>query len=317
MLRKTQGSGKEQNVHCMLEDSKGNLWFGTTGEGVFCYDGSVFTQFTTGDGLASNIVWCMLEDARGNIWLGTDKGLSLFDGEKFSPVAINVFRAGGISMIAQQDHDPVWSLLRDRNGVIWIATSKDLYRYKSGNFSRVLDDTSIQNTQHLSLASVQCMLEDNSGVIWMGSGPPAMEGLIRLERQTLSASRPNGDGWIRNILSDASGKIWLGGRSHGNFVFDGSRFQPFTSGSGIGNALLADASGNIWFNGEEKLSTVNSKDGIWRYKAPVFTHFSSKDGMSDYFVFSMLADSKGNIWFGTRNCGLYRYDGRDFKAFSE
>jgi len=31
----------------------------------------------------------------------------------------------------------------------------------------------------------------------------------------------------------------------------------------------------------------------------------------------MLEDKKGNIWFGTRNTGLYRFDGSVFTSFSE
>ena len=34
-LIKTQGSNAHQNIHCSLQDKDGNLWFGTTGEGVY------------------------------------------------------------------------------------------------------------------------------------------------------------------------------------------------------------------------------------------------------------------------------------------
>jgi ligand-binding sensor domain-containing protein len=38
-LVKTQGSDESDNVWCVLQDKSGNLWFGTTGEGVYRYDG--------------------------------------------------------------------------------------------------------------------------------------------------------------------------------------------------------------------------------------------------------------------------------------
>ncbi|TDE28723.1 hypothetical protein E0I61_10020 [Flavobacterium ranwuense] len=38
-LTKTQGTTEHQNVHCSLQDKNGNLWFGTTGEGVYRFDG--------------------------------------------------------------------------------------------------------------------------------------------------------------------------------------------------------------------------------------------------------------------------------------
>jgi ligand-binding sensor domain-containing protein len=45
-LLKTQGSQKSDNIGCSLQDKAGNLWFGTTGEGVYRYDGKSFRQFT-------------------------------------------------------------------------------------------------------------------------------------------------------------------------------------------------------------------------------------------------------------------------------
>lgn len=38
----------------VLEDRKGNLWFGTIGSGVYRYDGKTFQNFTTRDGLPNN-----------------------------------------------------------------------------------------------------------------------------------------------------------------------------------------------------------------------------------------------------------------------
>lgn len=84
-LFRTQGTNEYVNVHCALQDRKGDLWFGTTGEGVYRYDGKVFTQFTIKDGLNSNTVWSVLEDRKGNIWFGTrDLGLCRYDGKIFT-----------------------------------------------------------------------------------------------------------------------------------------------------------------------------------------------------------------------------------------
>jgi len=61
-LIKTQGSGQGDNVHCSLQDKNGNLWFATTGDGVYCYDGKSFKNFTVKDGLSTNAVFSILED---------------------------------------------------------------------------------------------------------------------------------------------------------------------------------------------------------------------------------------------------------------
>ena len=44
------------DVHAVLMDREGLLWFGTDGSGVSRYDGNEFKTFTTHDGLAGNSV---------------------------------------------------------------------------------------------------------------------------------------------------------------------------------------------------------------------------------------------------------------------
>ena len=48
-----------------------------------------------------------------------------------------------------------------------------------------------------------------------------------------------------------------------------------------------------------------------------FTNFTTKDGLVNNSVFSVLEDRDGSLWFGTRGVGLSRYDGTSFATFSE
>jgi ligand-binding sensor domain-containing protein len=76
------------NVHGGLQDKKGNLWFVTTGDGVYRYDGKSFTQFTATNGHIGNIVNCIFEDKDGKIWIGTVAGAGLYDGKTFTEIKI-------------------------------------------------------------------------------------------------------------------------------------------------------------------------------------------------------------------------------------
>src|SRR5579871_1684800 len=87
-LTRSQGSDRYQEIRCGLQDKAGNLWFGSTGEGVYRYDGKGFAQFTVHDGLADNTVWSILEDTMGTIWFGTDSGLSRWDGKSIRSIPI-------------------------------------------------------------------------------------------------------------------------------------------------------------------------------------------------------------------------------------
>ena len=86
---------------------------------------------------------------------------------------------------------------------------------------------------------------------------------------------------------------------------------------GIGNPILVGKKGNICFNGEEKLSTVESVGGIWCSDGQSLKNYNINSGMSKYFVCFMLEDKNENIWIGTRNTGLYQFDGKSFTNFSE
>jgi len=74
------------DVFCILQSSKGDLWLGTGGglnkmlvkhtpTGTRVY----FKAYTENDGLPNNTIYGILEDREGNFWMSTNKGLSRFN----------------------------------------------------------------------------------------------------------------------------------------------------------------------------------------------------------------------------------------------
>ena len=320
-LINTQGTQANDNVHCGLLDKAGNLWFGTTGSGVYRYDGKLFYNYTVKDGLSSNAVWSILEDKSGNIWFGTSDGICRYDGKKIIPFPINE----NIRPILNNNNyysdwapkTTVWSMLQDKTGKMWFGTGDGVYCYNGINVTRFLNNDGVINKASLQLKMVDCMLEDKDGSIWFASGmPPGMEGVCRYDGKSITSSKPNGDSWICSIIEDKKGKLWFSGRAKGNFYYDGKTFTNFKEKVEIGNPILVDKLGNIWFNGEEG-ENLETLRGIWRYDGNAFTNFTLADGIGKYYVWCMIEDSNGNIWFGTRNTGLYKYDGKIFTNFSE
>ncbi len=93
---------KQASVNCFYETSE-YMWIGTR-NGLFALkeNDKQFLQYTTADGLPSNVVYGILEDAYGHLWISTNQGLSCLNPEsrKFRNFTImdglqgNQFNAG-------------------------------------------------------------------------------------------------------------------------------------------------------------------------------------------------------------------------------
>lgn len=311
----TQGSTNYDNINCAVADNRGNLWFGSSGEGVYRYDGTSFEQFTVNDGLSSNIVKCLLVDQWDHLWIGTSNGICKYNGATIEKIPIIVPDVSILENPQPPRTNEIWNMIQSRDGTLWFTTTMGVFTYDGNNFLQFPNDYPVTNSEFLQMKMVCDILEDRDGNIWFTSG--TTEGVMKYDKKYITSSKPNGDGWVRTIMQDQQGKIWFNGRHKGNFTFYSDSFSMFTAKEKIGGALLQDTKGNLWFSGEEDEDGFTSVDGVWRYDGTTFTNFSIKDGMADYGVWCMLEDQKGNIWFGTRNNGLYKYDGKSFTCYSE
>lgn len=321
-LTKTQGTNEYQNVYCILQDKDSNFWFGTTGEGVYRYDGKEFAQFTEKDGLSNNKVWSIIEDKSGNIWFGTEDGVSKYDGKTISKIPFTISKSSsfGIST-AQSGKNIVWSIYQDKKGTIWFGSDYGLYCYNGKSFSYFLDNIAITNNSKLTLKSVQCMFEDAKGDLWFGAGPQSQEGICLFDGKSLINFKPQGEGWIRKIAQDKNGNLLFDTRHIGLITYNGKTFSDFSQPQNLRKelltAILVDSKGNIWYGSDYTNDNDVTTGGLWKFDGKSFVEFSKKDGLGNTSIYSLKEDKAGNIWIGTRNCGLYRYNGQTFETFSK
>ena len=321
-LTKTQGTNEYDNVHCIIQDKGGNIWVGTTGEGVYQYDGKEFTQFTEKDGLSNNSVWSIIEDTAGNIWFGTGDGVSKYDGKTLSKVSFNSTYSIGLGKsMPKTDKNPVWSIFQDKKGTIWFGSDHGIYCYNGKTYSYFLDNVELVNKSNLTLKSVQCIFEDKNGNMWYGSGPMAFEGMVFYDGKSLINFKPQDEGCVRKITDDKNGTLLFSTRHIGMISYDGKNFTNFSEQKKIKkdliNTVLADSKGNIWYGSDYTNDNDVTTGGLWKFDGKTFIEFSKQDGLSNSSIFSLTEDKAGNIWIGTRNCALYRYDGKTFETFSE
>lgn len=150
-------------ITAIMEDSKGNIWFGRDGYGATKFDGNSLIHYTTKDGLNSSNVQSIVEDEKGNIWIGTrvaekdnpepDKrfgkgGLNKFDGRKFTHFT-------DIKGLSKND---VYASYKDSSNNLWFSTiSNGVYNYVNNEFINYNVPVPIMD-----------ILEDEKGIIWLG-----------------------------------------------------------------------------------------------------------------------------------------------------
>jgi ligand-binding sensor domain-containing protein len=303
---KTTDYGPSDIVQCMLKDKAGNLWFGMTGgNGVFRYDGKVFINFTTKDGLCNNDVGAILEDKTGKLWFCTDGGICRYDGKTFTDFKME---EGLFS-------STIFCIMEDKTGNIWFGTEGGVLRHDGKTFSRFL-----------SSQVIKCILEDKTGHIWAGSWSNG--GVYRSDNQPITDFiNQNGisDNMVASIGEDENGSIWVGTRDRGVCHFDGkfqsdgqAIFTNFSVKEGLCNnniyCIMEDKMGVLWFGSTVKFGTKNG--GVCRYDGKTFTNFSPKEGLENNDIFCSVEDKEGNLWFGGRYGRLFRYDGQ-FTDFSK
>lgn len=303
------------NFSYSIEDTDGNLWFGSIGEGLYKFDGRVFVHFGIEQGLNSNFIYSILQDKLGNIWVGTNKGLNRFEGNKFVSIPIVLSNANSSYFknsknTSTPSENTVWSMMQDSYGTIWLGTDDAVYCYDGKVFSRFLDNPNIINKDSLKLKGIFSILEAKNGTIWFAEC--ADEGVSSFDGKTLITIIPYKE--IRRtdrIIEDKQNNLWFATAFKGIGKYDGKTYTQniFKDNDLNGSySILEDAKGNIWFD---------TQDGLGNYDGNTLQFFKIKDGTKTKDFIPMLLDKYGNIWFSCKGMKLYKYDGAAFTNYSE
>lgn len=286
-------------VRVMYQDTKGNYWFGTNGNGIIRYDGQTLEAVAIEDVHPYMAVREIVEDKAGHVWFGTSEGLLQYDGKKFTSFSLK----GGLL------HKEIWGLALDKSGQIWVGTIKGVQIFDGKTFTPfLLPETMVENPQHmLSDKLVFKFVEDRNGTMWLATDGNGIFKYKNGEFTHLTAKNGLTDNNAADILEDKQGNIWIGTFYGGVSRFDGKTYTNFTKdgvikGEEIGN-LYEDHQGNVWFSVENQ--------GVYRYNGTDFIQFTTKNGLTSNGVQSIFEDNKGQIWLGSWQ-GICVYDGEKF-----
>ncbi|REE00460.1 ligand-binding sensor domain-containing protein [Marinoscillum furvescens] len=280
---------------CMLEDSYGNIWFGTLGYGLIKYDGHGFSHLTEADGMLHENVLSLAEDRNGAIWIGTDAGLTKFDGESF----YHYTEAEGLM------NSSVNAIHIDAEGVFWLGTEEGLIRFDGEVFTQYTENDGLSNNR------VVALLEDASGQLWLGTnggGANRFDGASFTHYTTDVGLNHN---VVRCIEEDAHGNIWLSTDGGGTNLIRGNQLINYGLQEGLyvdvyGSCI--DRAGHLWFG--------TNGGGVSTLAPNSFKHYSDVNGLANSYIHAIEEDHEGNIWIGSDGGGLHRYDGQNFHNYT-
>ena len=288
----------QSSVICILQDSKGYMWFGTS-NGLNKYDGYSFSVFVhnplDSNSLSDNGINTVIEDGNGIIWVGTVQGVL----NKFNR-KIGTFEKYDIAslsdwfniedeqiydypiILSRNSNSAISAICEDDDGVLWIGTwGKGLVRFNPSNGRKRYYYKNEKDKNSLLSNRITDILKDHYGNIWIatfGGGLHKLyidnQGKVKFKRFIHDSKNPGSicDNRLTTIYEDKKNNLWVG-------TFHG----------GISYTKINKAGTNPQ---NIKFKTFNKKNGT----------------LCDDRVISISEDNEGNIWVGTFGGGLAMFD---------
>lgn len=320
----TVEEGLSQNaVTCILQDSKGFMWFGTQ-DGLNRYDGYNFKIFkndpSDSNSISDNFISTIYEDKNKNLIFRTISGkLNIYNplSESFS-----IVEEDSTDFFSTR-YNTVLSFYYDRYGIEWQGgggRGTGLKRIDSKKGTEKIYNHNPGNTNTISNDRVYSITRDSRDNIWIGTAG----GLDKLDESTGKITRyksnPNvsqglSDNFVWPVFEDSNGIIWIGTVSGGLNRFDPKtekfsyyKNEPTDPTSITDNFIFSiyeDSGGVIW---------VGTNTGGVNYFHPstqAFEHYKNlpgrMNGLSTNDVRALYVDRDGIYWIGTSD-GLEKFD---------
>jgi ligand-binding sensor domain-containing protein/signal transduction histidine kinase len=231
-------------------------------------------------------------DRDDTLWIGTgDRGIFRVRGK-------NVDHFGSADGLSS---DAVARFFQDREGTLWVATSKGVDSFHDVNIS------TFSMREGLTADSVSSVVAGRDGTVWIGDS-----GAVNfVQKNRISAIRERHGLPGRNVTTlfeDREGRLWLGVDS-ALWVFEHERFRSIlrTDGRPLGVifSITEDVDGSFWVLAAHKLEHIRD-----------FKFSDEIDSPQVSNAYALAADPQGGIWLGEADGDLVRYRQSQFEAFT-
>lgn len=275
----TFADGSSLDSVLSLFDDDGQLWVGTASGVVVVRDGVAHKTPFAGDG-PGFVTKAIERDSEGRLWFATMRGLFVVrrvdQAEGIEPVAV--------APVAQNEHPGVRSLMRDREGNLWVGTDRlGLVRVQPREIFVV--PTQVGNAP----LSVLSIAPDGAGGHWMSAG---CAHLFHERRDAIDAVRYVGEGdqgCIGPLAPRAAGGVWFGTKD-GVGWFDGDQLEI----TALPSLLDAPVSALLL---EDDILWIGTRGSLWSFDVVAKT--LARHDLDGVSVMSLARRPGGGLWIGT------------------
>ena len=291
------------SLTCVEANKNGEVWMGSTGNGIITFNGRAFNNYTiSNSGLGNNHVTDIAFDSNNNFWASTFGGATFqwqSFSQKTSPLPQEI-----VSSIDVRSDNSIF------DGEAWMTTPVGVYfAFNDPQFG--LGWNFITPETGFPQANPTEIRIDNLGRKWVAT---EKSGVVRVitsnEIYHYTAANSTLPSNIVTAISASGSQVWVAcatfsgnrGGTLARFVNDDWDSFVFSLDETMGpnNELFIDSKGYLW---------VTSNLGIYVVKGFSETEILNEEttGMDLTEVVEITEDINGDIWMATSGSGLIRY----------
>ncbi|GAA3611455.1 two-component regulator propeller domain-containing protein [Flavivirga amylovorans] len=313
---------KTNDISSLLLDSKGRMWVGTIGGGIYKYDiqKDIFKDFRNESektpGLQSDIIHTIYEDRQGAIWLGTENGLCKFKENQQSFITYNNYNISENTVFGT---NTILSLFEKEDGSFWVGTNGGglfTFNRKTETFKPFVSKQEGKTWMLPDYILAIAALEKDELLIGTYG-----DGLIKMNSKEGTASNFFKETpfekvqIIRAIYTDDIGTLWVGTDGQGLIKvtknheqgtamtqFLHNNRQKNSLSSNTIHTLFKDNMSNLWIGTARKGISIieNFPENIQRFQSDAYE--------DDAFPILSIYKNNNGLWMGLDGGGLNRYD---------
>ncbi|WDF66014.1 hybrid sensor histidine kinase/response regulator transcription factor [Flavobacterium sp. KACC 22763] len=310
-FRSIQETASKRAVSSIIQDKNDFIWIGTSGAGLYRYDGVNYFGYKYENkpgSVNSNFIYSTFIDSKNNLWVGTDQGLCLYNRDLDNFTRINIEDA-----ITQGYTQPITikTIIEDNSGNLYLgAYGFGLFKLNIKTLKASLVHSKVLDKPNFLIKS---SVKNKQGTIYLGTSYGLLEidanGKAkqvykdRFKREPLTND-------IESLVIDKFGYLWMGTTENGLIKIkpetDNYRFENYAITKNKILSIVQSSLGYIVCGTEnDGLLAVNYKGEV--LKKYLHSKYNSASLKSNS-VWSLYEDKEKRLWLGYFNKGLGVFD---------